>query len=215
MHQVALFLYFAKLPTKKVPILTQSKPRTLYNEPILFHREIYGYSNRIHMAWHTPSLYSDEDSVADVAATVLTGLFNSRFRRGSRYTIDHNAYQQSLHAGSVFHLVANLGKGVSLEDARKEMETTVAGLWSEPPTDFEIDAAVQRLMRSLLLRLEDALEKARFFTDVLTALDRPVDPIDYEHRRYRAVTGQAVRDFVIRYLRPENRAIVVFDTGRA
>jgi zinc protease len=202
--------YYGPLPAGKVPAAPPAVPRALTKEEILRHDEQHGKLARLEMAWHTPPFFFAEDAVADITAEIIGGLHASRLYKAIPAASVVAASQQSLLAGSVFHVVVVPRTGVTLEELHRRVDVALELLRAHPPSADEVEHAVRAQIRKRVLAFEDSLSKAVLLTDIVTGGGEAAwaDPMRFEEARYRAITPAQVQSFVVRYLTPQSRVVL-------
>jgi predicted Zn-dependent peptidase len=202
--------YYGPLPTGPLPPPPPATPRALDSEQVIRHEERYGKLPRLEMAWHSPAFFAPEDAVADVTAQILGGLHSCRLFRAIPTASTVGANQQSLYAGSVFHVVVIPRTAVPLETLHHRVDFALDLLRDHPPAAEEVDNAVRALVRRRVLSLEDSLDKALLLTEIVTGAGEAAhaDPLIYEESRYRKVTPEDVQAFVRRYLARDKRVVL-------
>lgn len=201
--------YYAPMVGTPAPAPRPITPRAIGKEIVLRHDELYGRNARLHLAWHTPAKYSAEHAAGEVTARMLGGTDASRLVMGMPDAVLVAAYQESLLAGSVFHVIVEPRPGVKAETLLKRVDFVLDLLRTHPPSDKQVDVAVRRILRDRFLTMEDSLAKARLIVDVLSGVSNPDDPVAYERQRFTAVTPEDVQKFAATYLAPEHRVVLI------
>jgi zinc protease len=201
--------YYAPLAGTPPPPARPASPHAIEKEIIIRHDELYGRNPRLHLAWHTPAKYSPEHAAGEVTARVLGGTDASRLVMGVPEASLVTAYQESLLAGSVFHLIVEPRPGVKPEALLKRVDFALDLLRGHPPSDQQVDVAVRRIIRARFLTMEDSLAKARLLVDVVDRFSGQGDPTVLERQRFSAVTAAEVQAFAARYLLPERRVVLI------
>ena len=132
---------------------------------------------RLYMIWHSPPFFAPGDAELDVLADVLAGGKNSRLYRRLVYELqiaqDVSAAQSSAALGSTFRIVATARTGHTLAEIEKIIQEEIDKIKTEPPTQREIQRAVNTYEAGFLNRLEriggfggkaDQLNSYYFFT---------------------------------------------------
>jgi zinc protease len=202
--------YFAPMPGAKAPAPRPVTPIVISDEVVIQHREVYGRNARLHLAWHTPAKYGPEHAAGEVTARMLGGTDASRLVMGVPEAAAVFAYQESLLAGSIFHLILEPRPGVKAEVLLKRVDFVLDILRTHPPSEQQVDMAVRRILRERFLIMEDSLEKARFLIDVISGATDVGDPISYERKRFAGVIPADVQKFAANYLVPERRVVLLY-----
>ncbi|HXU80610.1 MAG TPA: pitrilysin family protein [Polyangia bacterium] len=205
--------YYATMTGTPAPSARPVTPRSLDKEIVIRHDELYGRNPRLHIAWHAPAKYSPEHAAGEVAARMLGGTDASRLAMGVPEASLVAAYQESLLAGSVFHVIVEPRAGVSPETLLKRVDFAIDVLRTHPPSIQQVDVAVRRILRERFLIMEDSLAKARFLVDVTTGAPNAGDPMAYERQRFAGVLPEDVQRFVTKHLVADRRVVLFYTPG--
>ena len=178
---------------------------------------------RIYTAWLTPPQLSPADAALDLVADVLAGRKNSRLYRRLVYEMqiaqDVSAYQNSQGLSSYFLVQATPRPGHTVEEMQKVIDEEIAKLQAEPPTDHEIQRAINQIEASFYNRMErvggfggKADQLNRYFTET-----GDPDWFNEDLARYRALSPTDIRAAAQQYL-PKDRRVeltVVPESGSA
>jgi zinc protease len=97
---------------------------------------------RIHYAWHSPPMFSDEDFELDVVATVLGAYGWGRLHRAlvleERSAQSVNVYNAGAQHSSVFHIVVDLKPGQDPAKAEQVIARELDKIRKEPVTAAEL-----------------------------------------------------------------------------
>jgi predicted Zn-dependent peptidase len=207
--------YFGPLPTTPPPPQPATPSRAITQEVVIRHQEQFGRMPLLHMAWHTPAIYSADNAIGDVTAAVVGGLEANRIMMYVPQAEWVSAQQHNLIGGSVFHLLVRPRPGVSLDDLQRKVDSLLAFMRTRPAPDAQVDCAVRSLLRDRLRAMEHTLSKAQFYVDVLSKTAATGDPLAFEQSRYLAVTAADVQRFVTTYLVPNKRVTLYSQPGAA
>jgi zinc protease len=202
--------YYGTLAPGQRPPERKVTPTTIVQPVVIKHDERYGRRSRVHLAWHTPGKYRSEHAAGEMTARLLGGTEASRLVMGVPEAVFAEAYQESMLAGSVFHVILEPRAGVSPEALVRKVDFVLGLLRATPPSKLQLDMAARRWLRDTLLKMEDSLAKARFLIDVITGAEITGDPLAHEQQRFSQVTEQQVQDFVRNHLGPEQRVMVLY-----
>ena len=202
--------YYGPMARSPAPPAREVGPLIVYKELRLEHRELYGRNPRLHIAWHSPAKYSPEHAAAEVTARMIGGTDASRLVMGVPEASLVSAYQESLLAGSVFHLIVEPRAGVTPEALLKRVDFVLDLLRTHPPSPQQVEVAVRRILRERFLIMEDSLAKARFLVDVISSVPGAGDPIAYERERFSSVVPDDVQRFTAKYLIPDRRVVMIY-----
>jgi predicted Zn-dependent peptidase len=167
---------------------------------------------RIYQAYRTPVYGTGEYYTALVASYILgTGRAALLYRtlvREQQLAQDVVAYAFPIVAGaSMFVTWATARPGVepdALDDALTVQITALAEI-----ADEDVERAVSMLEAAHLTALQTVDERADQLSMYTTIFDDP-DRINTELSRVRRVTAADVRAFAKKYLRTDNRAVLVY-----
>jgi predicted Zn-dependent peptidase len=205
--------YYAPMAGTPAPAARAVAARTIDKQILIKHDELYGRNPRLHIAWHTPAKYSPEHAAGEVAARMIGGTDASRLVMGVPEASLVTAYQESLLAGSVFHVIVEPRAGVSPETLLRKVDFVLELLRTHPPSPQQVDVSVRRILRERFLTMEDSLAKARFLVDVTSGVSSAGDPMAYERQRFAGVQPEQVQAFAGKYLLPDNRVVVFYTPG--
>jgi predicted Zn-dependent peptidase len=211
-HQI-IDTYYAPMTSTPAPAARPISPRPIEKEIVLRHDELYGRNPRLHIAWHTPAKYAREHAAGEVAARRIGGTDASRLVMGVPEATLVTAYQESLLAGSVFHVIVEPRAGVNPEVLLRRVDFVLDLLRAHPPSEEQVDVAVRRILRERFLTMEDSLAKARFLVDVTSAVTGAGDPIAHERQRFAGVLPAEVQGFAAKYLTKDRRVVVLYTPG--
>ena len=123
---------------------------------------------RVHMAFHTPAFYADGDAAMDVLASVLTRGKSSRLYQplvyDKRVAKNVDAYQVSRALGSMFVVEATAAPGVEIDELATELEGALRQALTTPPSDDEMERALNHWRKSFFGRVESTLSRAQLLS---------------------------------------------------
>jgi zinc protease len=115
---------------------------------------------RLYLGWLTPRQYAPGDAALDVVSAVLADGKNSRLYKRLVYDTqiaqDVSAFQQSQALGSSFLVVATARPGKSVAEMQKAIDEEIDRLRREPPTQREVDRAINQIEASFYRAMERA-----------------------------------------------------------
>jgi zinc protease len=177
---------------------------------------------RLYLAWLTPAHLAPSDAALDLVADVLAGGKNSRLYKRLVYDmqIAQNviAYQNSQDLSSYFLIRATPQPGHTAEELQRVIDEEIAKLQAEPPTDHEVQRAVNQIEASFYNRMERVGGfggKADQLNSYYTNTGDP-DWFNEDLSRYRALSPTDVQAAAQQYL-PRDRRVeltVVPEQGR-
>ncbi len=113
---------------------------------------------RIYIAWLTPASLAPGDAALDMVADVLAGGKNSRLYKRLVFDMqiaqNVSAFQVSQALSSHFVIRATPQPGHTVEELQKVIDEEVAKLQTEPPTDHEVQRAINQIEASFFSRME-------------------------------------------------------------
>jgi zinc protease len=172
---------------------------------------------RLYLAWLTPALHAPGDAALDVASQVLSGGKSSRLYERLVYDLqiaqDVTAFQQSGVLGSRFVIAVTArepdppgaaGDASVLARIQRIVDEELARLRAEPPTEREVQRAVNQFEASFFDGLEDLTQKADQINAYLVQTGNP-DWFHEDLSRYRAIGPEDVRAAAVSHLPPGRR----------
>ena len=166
---------------------------------------------RIYMAWHSPRSLSPGDAELDVLANVLAGGKTSRLYKRLVYDLqiaqDVSAFQNSSPITSSFMIMSTARAGHTLTEIENVIQEEIIKLKNEPPTDVEVQRAVNQFEASFLDRLEGASGKADLLNNYFTLTGNP-DYFNEDLSRYKSLDAKDVQSVGITYLKDNARVVL-------
>jgi zinc protease len=169
---------------------------------------------RLYVCWVTPPKFQPGDAELDLLAYVLAGGKTSRLYKRLVYEMqiaqDVNAYQDASQLASTFAIVATARGGHSLNELEKVIQEEIDRVKKEPPSQQEVQRAVNQYEASFLDRLEAVGGfggKADQLNAYFTRTGNP-DYFNEDLARYKAVDPGDVRAVAETYLRNDGRVIL-------
>ena len=124
---------------------------------------------RIHMVWHTPSLYKAGDAELDVLSSILSQGKNARLYRPlvmeQKVAQDVSAFQVSMSLGSFFVIQATVAPGKTLKELESALEKSIAIALKTPPSADEMARALNGWKKSFYGRLESVISRASLLSN--------------------------------------------------
>jgi len=176
---------------------------------------------RLYMCWLTPARYTPGDAELDLLSDVLSGGKNSRLYKRLIYDMqiaqDVSAFQRSGTLGSSYCIVSTAREGHSLPELETVIQEELDRIKSEPPTERELQRAVNQYEATFLRRLESVGGfggKADRLNAYFTYTGNP-DYFNEDLGRYRTVSGVDLQSVGLSFLRDDARVILsVVPEGR-
>jgi zinc protease len=167
---------------------------------------------RIYIAWLTPPAMAPGDAALDMVADVLAGGKNSRLYKRLVYDMqiaqDVSAYQNSQQLSSYFLVEATPQPGHTVDELMKVIDEEIGKLQAQPPTDHEVQRAVNQIESSFYSRMERVGGfggKADQLNRYYTTTGDP-DWFNEDLARYRALSPTDVQAAAQAYL-PHDRRV--------
>ena len=149
--------WFAEVPAGK-PVPPVAPPSAFLGEEKRLMFEDKVSLPRLYMAWQSPRAFAPGDAELDVLANVLAGGKNSRLYKRLVYDMqiaqDVSAYQASSMLGSMYLISATARSGHTLGEIEKVIQEEVERIKLVPPSQREVDRAVNQYESGFLDRLE-------------------------------------------------------------
>jgi zinc protease len=169
---------------------------------------------RLYIAWISPANFAPGDAELDMLANVLTGGKNSRLYKRLVYDLqiaqDVSAFQQSERLCSMFMITITARSGHTLKEMENIVQQEINRLKDEPPTQRELDRAINQYEASFLERLERVGGfggKADLLNNYLFFAGNP-DYFNEDLARYKALDPKSISTVARTYLRDNGRVIL-------
>jgi zinc protease len=167
---------------------------------------------RLYTAWLTPAAYAPGDAALDMVADVLAGGKNSRLYKRLVYDMQIaqsvSAFQNSQSLSSYFVIRATPQPGHTVDELQKVIDEEITRLQNEPPTDHEVQRAINQIEASFFNRIErvggfggKADQLNHYYTDT-----GDPDWFNEDLARYRAISPSDVRAAAQAFL-PRDRRV--------
>lgn len=178
---------------------------------------------RLYMAWLTPASLTPSDAAMDMVADVLAGGKNSRLYKRLVFDLqiaqNVSAYQNSQDLSSYFLIRATPQPGHTTDEIMKVIDEEIAKLKAAPPTDHEVQRAINQIESSFYDRMERVGSfggKADQLNNYYTATGNP-DWFNEDLARYRAIAPTDVQAAAQAFLPADRRVelTVVPESGAA
>ncbi|MEE8251471.1 MAG: pitrilysin family protein [Gemmatimonadales bacterium] len=169
---------------------------------------------RLYMCWLSPAVLNPGDAELDIVASVLTSGKSSRLYRRLVYEMqiaqDVSAFQASRRLDSFFCIIATARSGHTLAELEAVIDEELDQLRSEPPSEREVQRAVNQYESGFLDNLEriggfggKADELNRYYT-----LTGNPDYFNEDLSRYRAVGPDDIGSVVRRVMNNNSRVVL-------
>lgn len=170
---------------------------------------------RLYLVWPTVPMFAEDEAALEILADVLSGGKTSRLDRvlvrEKQIAQDVQVFQGSEELVGALMLVVTARPGHSLQEIQAVVEDELAKMRKEPPTQEEVDRAVNRLEAQFVHSLEsvgdfggraDRLNMYNVYRGDPDYLNRDFD-------RYTRITPADVQRVAEKYLRPGRVALEV------
>jgi zinc protease len=173
-----------------------------------------GDNPAIAIAWHAPALSHPDSAALEVLDGVLAGggrggtgrLYNALV--DNKKALSVRMEFQELHDPGFVMATAALSKDQSLEEARKTILDTVAGVASEPPTREEVEKEKARILQSMELRMANSQQAALGLSETIASGDWRLFFLNYD--QVKSVTPDDVVRVAKLYFKESNRTVGEF-----
>jgi zinc protease len=166
---------------------------------------------RLYMAWLSPPVFAPGDAELDLLSNVLARGRNSRLYKRLVYDLqiaqDVSAFQASSRLSSFFMIIATARAGHTLNELEKVIQEEINKLKNAPPTDRELQRAINQYEASFLRRLESVENKADLLNNYFMLTGNP-DYFNEDLSRYKAAETKDVRAVALTHLRDDGRVIL-------
>jgi zinc protease len=205
--------YFGPIPASQKPAQPDPAPKPLTEETRVTIEDDVQLP-RLYVAWQTPKVFSEPDAALDFASDVLTTGKSARLVKrlvmDERIAQSVSAGQMSQELAGMFIVTATPKPGQSPDKLLAEIDEELARLAKEPPSDDELTRAKNRTEAAMIFGLEPVGGFGGRAATLNTYYLLTGDPgfLAKDLARYRAVTGEQVRDAVAKYLRKDARVVL-------
>jgi zinc protease len=175
-------------------------------------------SARLYLSWPGVPSWAQDEAALDIAAYVLAGAKNSRLTQLLVYQRQVASEVWAFHwprriAGD-FLVVPTARPGQELGELQEAIDSVVARLADEGPTQRELGQAKNAIEATFLNRIEALGGKADAINRYMELLGTP-DGFQRDVDRYRAVTRAQVQQVVRKYLQGPRVSVSVVPAGKA
>ncbi|HVW07235.1 MAG TPA: pitrilysin family protein [Bryobacteraceae bacterium] len=165
------------------------------------------------MAYHGPSMANPDSAVLEVASGIMEGP-NGTGRLYKALVDNKKAMSASMsasepHDPGLIEFSARLSNDQDLDEVKKTMLQTIAGLVNEPPTKEEVDRAKERIIQRMDREFSNTQSMA---VDVLTEVVADGDwrLLYTNYAEIKSVTPEDIVRVAKLYLKDSNRTVGVF-----
>ena len=174
-----------------------------------------GNNPAVMIAWHAAA-FSHPDSAA---IEVLGGILSGGGRGGAsgrlykalvdnKKALTAQMRYEELHDPGFVLVSATLSKDQSLDDVRKTIIDTVAGVVTEPPTKDEVEREKTRILQGMEQRMANSQQAALGMSDMIASGDWRLFFLNYD--QIKSVTPEDVVRVAKLYFKESNRTVGEF-----
>jgi zinc protease len=173
-----------------------------------------GENPSIMIAWHAPALSHPDSAALEVLGGVLAGGGRGGTGRLYHALVDNKKAlsvgmdYEELHDPGFVMVSAGLSKDQSLEEARKAILDTVAGVVTEPPTKEEVEKEKARILHGMELRMSNSQGAALGLSEMIASGDWRLFFLNYD--QIRGVNPEDVVRVAKLYFKASNRTVGEF-----
>ncbi|MDP9053772.1 MAG: insulinase family protein [Acidobacteriota bacterium] len=171
-----------------------------------------GDNPAIMIAWHAPALSHPDSAALEVLGGIMSGgggtgrLYKALVDNKKALTV-RMSYEE-LHDPGVVIASAALSKDQSLDEARKTIVATVAGVVSEPPAKDEVEREKRRILQAMEQRMNNSQQAALGLSETIASGDWRLYFLNYD--QVRTVTPEDIVRVAKRYFKSSNQTVGEF-----
>jgi zinc protease len=175
-----------------------------------------GTNQGIIIAWHAPALSHPDSAALEVLGGIMSGGGGRGGGTGRLYKalVDNKkaltarmGYEE-LHDPGFVEVSATLSNDQSLDDARKTILDTVAGVVTEPPTKDEVEREKTRILQGMEQRMTNSQQAALGLSETIASGDWRLYFLNYD--QIKTVTPEDVVRVAKLYFKASNRTVGEF-----
>ncbi len=205
--------WFGPVPAAPAPEHRAPKPKPLAQEKRVTLEDNVELP-RLYVAWQSPKVFTEGDAALDMLGSVLSDGKSARLVR--RMVMDEriaqgvSAGQSSQDLASMFVVVATPKPGQSVDRLLSEIDEEIEKLKKEPPTQGELERAVNKAESGAIFSLEPVGGFGGRAASLNHYYFETGDPgyFPKDIGRYRKVKPEDVRDAAARWLRKDARVVL-------
>jgi len=205
--------WFGEIPRgKSIPQLQMPVVKAAEEKSIIHEDKVQ--LPRLYMVWVTPPTLTPGDAEMDALANIMAGGKNSRLYKRLVYDMqiaqDVSAFQDSKRFSSEFFIIATARSGHNLEEIKTVIQEEIDKLKKEPPTERELQRAVNQYEARFLDRLENIGGfggKADLLNNYFYYTGNP-DYFSEDLNRYKSLTVKDIQAMTQTYLKDNSRVIL-------
>ena len=159
---------------------------------------------RIYIAWHTQTSFSQDDAALDILSDLLTGSKNARLTRKLVYELeiaqDVNSMQFSGKYGGHFMIVATAKPGKSLDEIKKLIFNEISVLTEENVSSREMERSKNVIKSNFIYSLQNIDTVADMLNLYNYYLGEP-NSFNFDLNRYNSVNEKDISEVVKKYFK--------------
>jgi predicted Zn-dependent peptidase len=167
---------------------------------------------RLSITWPTPPAFAPGDAELDGVGAVLASGKSSRLYKKLVYDLqiaqDVSAFQGSALLGSTFDITVTLKPGKSASQALAIVDTELAKLRAQPPSDDEVQRFRASQVAHMMLALESVTARANQFNEYNQGTGDP-GYLEKDVARYERLGPTDIQQAAAAYLPPGRRVVTV------
>src|SRR5947208_2088133 len=171
-----------------------------------------GRGKNLIMAYHAPAMAHPDSAALEVAAGILAGRGGTgRLDKAlvdSKKALSVNVSVEELHDPGFVRVSSTLSDEQSLDEVKKIILDTIAGLTREAPTRQETDRARTRIIQGMDRSMANSQQLAMQLNEVIAAGDWRLLFTNYEE--VKRVTTEDVTRVARQYFKDSNRTVGMF-----
>lgn len=173
-----------------------------------------GENPSLAILWHAPALSNADSAALEVLGGIMSGGGRGGTGRLYKALVDNKKAlsvrmeYEELHDPGFVMVQAGLSKDQSLEDARKAITDTIAGVAAEPPTKEEVEKEKNRILQGMEQRMDNSQQAALGLSEMIADGDWRLFFLNYD--QIKAVTPEDVVRVAKLYFKPSNQTVGEF-----
>ena len=178
-----------------------SKPEL--KENVLIEHKDNVQLDRIYLAWHSDSIYSDNDAALEVASDILSGSKNSRLYKklvfDLQITQDVTAFQYSGKFGGHFMIIATARPGIKLDQVKEIIFDEINNLIKDGVSSKELEKSKNGIKAHFIYSMQNLDTIADYLNHYNYYLNEP-NSFEFDLERYNKVDDNTIRKAAELYL---------------
>ena len=176
-----------------------------------------GTNQEVIALWHAPAFAHPDSAALEVLGSIMTsgggrgGAGTGRLNKAlvdNKKAIGVRMEYEELHDPGFVEAAATLSKDQSIDDAKKIMLDTIAGVVTEPPTQDEVDRAKARITQGMEQTMANSQRVALSLSETIASGDWRLFFLNYDE--LKKVTPEDVVRVAKAYFKPSNMTIGEF-----